>query len=378
VDEAARLSAVIGNLYDAALDPALWSVVLAEARDFVGGSAAAIFAKDAAATTLTVFHHDGRVDPHYQQLYYERYMALDPSNTAHFFATVESPISTADYIDYGEFRQTRFYREWAEPQGLVDFLTVALEKSMATAALFGIFRKTHDGIADEDSKRRMRLIAPHVRRAVLIGKAIDLKTAQSASFADALDGLSAAMFMVQTNGRIVHANAAGHAMLAASGFLYAASDRLMVRDVRTHHALMDVLVAADSGDGAVGARGVALPLATRDGGAYLAHVLPLTSGARKKAGSAYAAAAAIFVRKAELELPSTPEIIARHYRLTPSELRVLLAVIEVGGVPQVAEALGIADTTVKTHLGSVYGKTGTSRQADLVKLVAGFQSPLAA
>ena len=95
MDEAARLSTVIGNLYDASLDPALWSVVLGEARDFVGGSAAAIFAKDAAATTLTVFHHDGGIDPHYTQLYYERYMALDPSNTAHFFSTVETPISTS-------------------------------------------------------------------------------------------------------------------------------------------------------------------------------------------------------------------------------------------------------------------------------------------
>jgi DNA-binding CsgD family transcriptional regulator len=378
MDEAARLSAVIGNLYDAALDPALWSVVLGEARDFVGGSAAAIFAKNAAATTLTVFHHDGGIDPHYTQLYYERYMALDPSNTAHFFATVETPISTADYIDYEEFRQTRFYREWGQPQGLVDFLTVALERSMTTAALFGVFRKTRDGIADEDSKQRMRLISPHIRRAVLIGKAIDLKTAQAASLADTLDGLSAAMFLVQANGRIVHTNAAGHAMLAGSGFLRAAGDRLTVHDAKMHRALMDVLAAADSGDGAVGARGVALPLATRDSGAYLAHVLPLTSGARKKAGNVYGAVAAVFVRKAELELPSTPEIIARHYRLTPSELRVLLAVIEVGGVPEVAEALGIADTTVKTHLGSVYGKTGTSRQADLVKLVAGFQSPLAA
>jgi DNA-binding CsgD family transcriptional regulator len=378
MDEAARLSAVIGNLYDAALDPALWSVVLAEARDFVGGSAAAIFAKDAAATKLTVFHHDGGVEPAYMQSYHERYLALDPSNTAHFFATVESPISTPDYIDYDEFRQTRFYREWAEPQGLVDFLTVALEKSMTTAALFGIFRTTSDGIADAEAKHRMRLIAPHVRRAVLIGKAIDLKTAQTASLADALDGLSAAMFLVQANGRIVHANAAAQTMVAASGFLHAAGDRLVVRDVKMHHALMDVLAAAGSGDGAVGARGVALPLATREGSAYLAHVLPLTSGARKKAGNAYSAAAAVFVRKAELELPSTPEIIASHYRLTPSELRVLLAVIEVGGVPEVAEALGIADTTVKTHLGNVYGKTGTSRQADLVKLVAGFQSPLAA
>ena len=100
--------------------------------------------------------------------------------------------------------------------------------------------------------------------------------------------------------------------------------------------------------------------------------------ARRRAGSAYAAVAAIFVRKAELEIPSTPEVIARHYNLTPTELRVLLAVIEVGGVPEVAGALGVADTTVKTHLGKLYGKTGTSRQADLVKLVAGFQSPLAA
>ena len=188
---------------------------------------------------------------------------------------------------------------------------------MTTAALFGIFRRERDGIADDDAKRRMRLIAPHIRRAVLIGKAIDLKTAETATFADALDGLSAAMFLTQANGRIVHANAAGHAMLAGSGFLYAARDRLMVRDVKMHQALMEVLAAAASGDSAVGARGVALPLATRDGGAYLAHVLPLTSGARRQAGSAYAAAAAIFVRKAALELPSMPETIARHYRLTP-------------------------------------------------------------
>jgi DNA-binding CsgD family transcriptional regulator len=47
-------------------------------------------------------------------------------------------------------------------------------------------------------------------------------------------------------------------------------------------------------------------------------------------------------------------------------------------VPEVASALGIASSTVKTHLGRVYDKTGTARQADLVKLVAGFTSPLAA
>ncbi len=74
--------------------------------------------------------------------------------------------------------------------------------------------------------------------------------------------------------------------------------------------------------------------------------------------------------------PRLPEIIASTYRLTPTELRVLLAIVEIGGVPEVAEALGIGETTVKTHLGRVYGKTGAGRQADLVKLVAGYSSPL--
>ena len=54
----------------------------------------------------------------------------------------------------------------------------------------------------------------------------------------------------------------------------------------------------------------------------------------------------------------------------------LLAIVEVGGVPEVAEALGIAEATVKTHLHRLFAKTGTRRQADLVKLVAGFANPL--
>jgi DNA-binding CsgD family transcriptional regulator len=62
--------------------------------------------------------------------------------------------------------------------------------------------------------------------------------------------------------------------------------------------------------------------------------------------------------------------------LTPRELRVLFAIVEVGGVPEVAEVLGVSAETVKTHLARLFEKTGASRQADLVKLVATFSNPL--
>ena len=71
-----------------------------------------------------------------------------------------------------------------------------------------------------------------------------------------------------------------------------------------------------------------------------------------------------------------PELIARTFDLTPAELRVFLSIVEVGGVPETAAVLGIAETTAKTHLHRVFAKTGVSRQADLVKLAAGFSNPL--
>ena len=74
---------------------------------------------------------------------------------------------------------------------------------------------------------------------------------------------------------------------------------------------------------------------------------------------------------------SSCAVIGKMFKLTPTELRVLLAIVEVGGIPEVAAALGVADTTVRTHVGRLFEKTGATRQADLVKLVAGYAAPLA-
>src|SRR5690606_2994250 len=104
---------------------------------------------------------------------------------------------------------------------------------------------------------------------------------------------------------------------------------------------------------------------------------PLTSGTRRQAGAPYDAVAALFVQPTVPEPLSPPEVIARTFELTPSELRVQVSIVEVGGVPETAEALGIAESTVKTHLHLIFGKTETRRQADLARLVAAYASPLA-
>jgi DNA-binding CsgD family transcriptional regulator/PAS domain-containing protein len=349
--------------------------VIEQVTSFVGGYGAGMFARDA-VRHATDLHCSCGVAPHYAQLYAETHARFDPLQTVYHCLDIGDVVSSSSIIPHSEFTETRFYKEWAKPQGLIDSVIALLDKSATSIAALSIVRHERDGFADEAARRRLRLLAPHLRRAVLIGRVIELKSAGAASFADTLDGLGAGLFLVDQDGRVVHANTAGHAMLEAGDVLKTSGERLTATDPQDDQGLRDAVTAAGEGDAAIGVRGIAAPLSARRGEQHVAHVLPLTAGARRRAGANYAATAALFVQKAALSAPSPPEAIAKAYKLTPSELRVLLAVVEVGGAPEVAEALGIAESTVRFHLKRLFEKTGTGRQADLVKLMAGFSSPL--
>lgn len=374
-DDKTHLSALIGSIYDAVLEPALWTGVVERAGKFVGGVGASIFRQDSVRKIGNSYYHSG-IDPRFERLYFEKYIKFDPLSAAYLTLKVGDVSSSSIIIPPAEFFETRFYREWARPQGLVDNVFAILERSPTSIAAFIVFRHERDGLADDDARQLLGLIAPHLRRAVLIGKVIDLRTIEAATFADTLDGLNAGIFLVDATGLIVHANVAGHGILAVGDILRSFAGRLVAHDQQVDEVLRDAFKATEHGDGAIGTKGIAVPLIARDGERHVAHILPLTSGARRRAELAITATAALFVQKAALETPSRPEAIAKAYKLTPTELRVLLTLVEVGGGPEVAEALGIADGTVKTHLSHLFQKTGVKHQVDLVRLVAGFSSPI--
>ena len=366
---------LVGDIYDCTLDPESWNAVLPRIAAFVGGSGSGLFAHHPARRSASIYYQFG-TDPDYRQLYLQKYMTLDPMFGTYFVLDIGHVFSSSTLMPHDEFMQSRFYKEWVQPQGWYDNVCVYLDKSSEGHAACVVFRNEREGMADDAARERMGLLVPHLRRAVLIGNVIDFKTAQAATFADAVDGLSSGVVFVDSSSRVTHANAAGRAMIAEGNVLRGPHGRLVASDPDADRALRDIFLTAGNGDATVGIKGVAVPLVARDGEQYVVHVLPLASGARRSAGLSYAAVAALFVQKAALATNSPPEAIAKTFRLTPMELRILLAIVEVGGVPEVSEALGIAETTVKTHLSRVFQKTGTRRQVDLAKLVAGYTSPL--
>lgn len=374
MDDPEKLTRLISRIYDAALDTALWPDVLATVAHFVGGQATGLLAKDTMNKCVAAHHHAG-VDPHYLRLYRDTYSSFGPIATS-LCCDVEQVVSIPELVPYEDYCRGRFYQEWARPQGWIDIAIAVLEKSAAGCSCLSVVRHESSGMVDSEMRRRIALVTPHLRRAMLVNRDIEFKRAEAKTLTNVLDALAVGLLLIDSNGRIVHANAAAEEILNAADFLRSSGGRLVASDTRSDHVLREIAAVSIDGDAAVGVKGIAMGLVARDGDPYVAHVLPLTSGARRDTGAAYAAVAAVFVRKATLEYPSSPDIIGMAYNLTPAELRVLSGIVEIGGVPEVAAELGVADTTVKTHLRRLFEKTGTSRQADLVKLVAGYSMPV--
>lgn len=374
VDELQEMSALIADIYDAALIQNAWVAILAKVSSFVGGSSANFFSQNATGRDAIVHFQWGN-DPDYERLYVEEYYKLNPLVPATSFVDPGIVFSQSDLMSYEEFEETRFYKEWVAPQGLVDVIGSNLEKSATSAALFAIRRNKTLGRVDAECRRKLGLIVPHLRRAVLIGNVIDNQKITAAALTDTFMALADSVFLVNQRGRIVFANAAADAMLREGKIVRGLRSLLCAVDAKANRVLQEAIASSGSNEGDFTAKGVAVPISSAGVECWLAHVLPLTTSTREAAGMPEAATAAVFLRRATVENPSALETVAKLHKLTAMEVRVLQAVVEIGGAPLAADALGISETTVKTHLRNLFHKTDCRRQADLVKLVAGFASP---
>jgi DNA-binding CsgD family transcriptional regulator len=364
------------DIHDCALEPGRWPETLRKISEFIGAVASVVTSHDGTARRGRLQFSWGD-DPQHLKLYFDKYIKWDPILVPMLLLKPGDVRSVSDVMGMDRFRATRFYKEWASPAGYCDVTAAVIEKSGSAVTFLAAPHHARNGPVDDGPRRRMQLLVPHLRRAVAIGKVVETSRTETDILADAVDALSAGVFLIGGGGSVVHANAAARGMLAAGDMLQLHDGALAVRGARGgRHALTEAIADGLRLDPIASQRGVAIPLSAGNGDRYVAHILPLTSGARCSAGRAARAGASVFVHKAELGGVLPLEAIAQHFGLSRAELRVLAVVMEIGGsVTDIADVLGLSEPTVKTHLRRLFDKTGTNRQADLVRLAAGYTNP---
>lgn len=173
--ELTELSIVIGDIYSASVNLALWQRALGSICSFLDGVSAILVRQDTAtrqAQTLSSFNDD----PHYTKLYIERYLALNPAFQATASMEAGAMHAAGAITSHDAFVKTRFYQEWAEPQGIVDFLILNVERDTTHASFIDIrFGRAH-GMAGDATRLRLTLLVPHIQRAMTISRLLNRNT----------------------------------------------------------------------------------------------------------------------------------------------------------------------------------------------------------
>ena len=145
------------------------------------------------------------------------------------------------------------------------------------------------------------------------------------------------------------------------------NERLMFTEARAD-GLLDVALTSMQADGLNGQVNSIPIAAVEDLPPTIAHAVPFCGRARDLFASSLCILALTPLTRAEA--PSE-QIIQALFDLTPAEARVAAEIASGKTQEQIAAAAGVSANTVKTQLRAVFNKTGVSRQADLVSLLAG-------
>lgn len=373
--EAEQLSDLIGVIYDTAFDQTLWPEVLERTASFMGTNASTFAVHDAARQKGNPYYTYG-ADPGLTERYYSDFVKLNPVLVPiSLYHQPGDVFQIAELTPPDELKRTRLYKEWMEPNDWGDFTHCLVEKSGSRFSTFGVAHQIKDSPAGEPARTRLRLLVPHVMRAVEISKSVQLQRLEADRLTAALGELPAGVFLLGRSGNRVYANRSGLALLGASGLFIEVEGVLRPRDA-TAAALLREAIQPEADELSLARQPVAIPLGVRDGENWAAHVISLRHGSRGQTGRRHDAVAALFVHKIEAPRPTIVELVTAQFKMTAAEARVLFAILSVEGVAQTAAVLGIAEETVKTHLKRIYGKTGTSGQAELFKLLLGFANPM--
>lgn len=176
-----------------------------------------------------------------------------------------------------------------------------------------------------------------------------------------LDLLTVSIVLTNQDARILYANRRGAALLAEGRTLRNCMGRLSTANPKCALELRRAIVQATGKVKGDEPYGTPVPLAAQDRPELTAWILPL----ERVMGIGHEQAA-IFVQ--ERREAFSGELFMRRYGTTPAELRILELLVEGLTASEIGPALNITFNTVRTHLKSLFAKTGTCRQTQLVRL----------
>jgi DNA-binding CsgD family transcriptional regulator len=266
-----------------------------------------------------------------------------------------------------EILASDYYNGFMKPRDMHALMRLTLAHQNRFLTIISLVRPRSAGEYDAAAVEQCRVLMPHLQRASNIRFHAEHAATMLSGLSDVADRSVTGMLLLERNGQVKFANKAARAMADAGAFLLR-SGQIEIPD-RNEDAAFQRLVAGAAG--AIGdfdaPRGGVIRLARPSGGAsYSVTVAPVK---REASWAGNEPMALVLIADPDLTPMPSREALNQLFGFSASETRVAERLMMGDNPEQAAAFLEVKISTVRWHLASMYRKTGTNRQAELVRLL---------
>ncbi|WP_438748954.1 helix-turn-helix transcriptional regulator [Pararhizobium sp. O133] len=350
-------SDIIGKIYEAAVFPDRWPGVISHIGkhcDLWGG----------AITWDGTGDRTWIATDNFQELFVEfAAQGWAQDNTRLDRANREGQFSFVhDYEIFSKEERDRMpvYREFLHPRGFGHGIATQISGPENLNISVCFERQLVHGEINSEVTGFLNGLRPHIARSLVLSAQLEQQKADM--MVAGLDAIGAPAAVVQHNGRVLSANTKFEA--AQRRISIVARDRIFVSDEGANRLLRDSLskIHADQ----VGS--IPLP-ATEIDPACIVHIIPLRGNALDF--SSNGVAILLIAHPTDVN-DGDLRVLKGLYDLTKGEARIAIEIQKGFALPEIAERMGVSYHTVRSVARTIYAKTGSSGQSDLVRRLSAF------
>jgi DNA-binding CsgD family transcriptional regulator len=361
-------TAIIRDIYATAFDEQPWQDVVARTARRVDAHAAFLF------TTFLPDSDGGLFVPYGMPQNEARQFVSEVATVDVWFHELlrrNGPLRTGfrwhtdSLVSHDDLRRTRFFADYLVPCDIGRNLGVMVGDGtseplpLSPLCVYRPMRSVPFSTADDDVLRRL---GEHFTQAMMIRQR--LRAAMNGPASLAVERVSTALVVLARDRRIVLANPAAESLFAAGGPPLVREGRLCAADPADRAAL-DKAIESCATYRFDARFSLSVRLQGPLGRGVVARIAPVPPAAQT---STKAAAIAFVMR--EGQSPLDVHAIARTvYKLTSAESELVKHLAEGFTIEESAARRKVGVATARTQLRAVFAKTGTRRQADLMRLL---------
>jgi DNA-binding CsgD family transcriptional regulator/PAS domain-containing protein len=371
--EGGEFAELVGLIYDAASDPEVWSVLLNRLADVLSARCSFIGSHNS-STNVTAMTAP-RTDPEYLHTFTEYWARRAFIWNGGEKLPVSMVIVRDMIISRDEFCRTDYYNEWCKPQGVEATIATNLLVKGPLSTVIAVSRPYAEGDFDAKETGLFVELIPHLQRSVQLQLRLAGLDGPAKGSADILDRFLQGVILVDAEARVIFANRAAERMLRAGQGLFLGRDGLRTEIPGETRRLRRIIAGCAEPRPGFGGAGGRLWLSREHGVPVTIVIAPHHT--RFNWIDVMGPRAILFITDPEAKAGPRRSWLREDFGLTPAEAAVAIEVLEADGLREAACRLGISLPTARTHLAHVFDKTGTRRQADLVRLLLQSQPAIA-